>query len=79
MRRQLVPPWGRVRSWQVRRGGRNETYIVLQLPRNAGPLATNRITKALEEGLEEHNAEGTSTRRRNLYLILTEFARVFRR
>lgn len=73
-----VPPWGRVRSWQVRRGGRNETYVILQLPKNAGTLASNRIAAALKEGLRE-GADGSSPRRNNLYLILTDLARVFRR
>jgi len=53
--------------------------VVLQLPRNAGPIASKRIADALKQGLEANAENGLSAGRRNLYVILTELARVSRR
>jgi hypothetical protein len=80
--RSWVPPWGRVRSWQVKRspGGHSDTYVILQLPKNAGSLATNRIASALKNGLDAATPEGRlADGRRNLYLILTDLVRLSRR
>ena len=73
-----VPPFGRVRKFRTRRRrrGRGDTYVILQVPENAGNLASTRIASALRRSLDSSLSSGLSrSRRRNLYLILTELVR----
>ncbi|MEX0974630.1 MAG: hypothetical protein WD024_04655 [Bacillota bacterium] len=60
--------------------GHSDTYVILQVPKNAGNLATSRIATALKKGLEAGAPEGrVGDGRRSLYLILTELVRLSRR
>lgn len=50
----FVPPFGRVRTWRA--GGKSgscNTYVVVQVPRRVGGLASRRIEKAVKKGVEE--------------------------
>ncbi|MGI6631524.1 MAG: hypothetical protein ACOX5M_00575 [Bacillota bacterium] len=78
----FVPPLGRVRTWTVRRrpGGCSSTYVVIQVPRNPGNLASRRIEAALRKGFEAGMAEGEPGEgRKGLYLVMTDLVRLFRR
>ncbi len=76
----FVPPFGRVRTWRA--GGKSgscNTYVVVQVPRRVGGLASRRIEKAVKKGVEEGISCAPECDRKSLYLVLTDLVRLFKR
>jgi hypothetical protein len=76
----FVPPFGRVRKWRVaRKSGSCNTYVVVQVPRNVGSLASRRIEAAVRKGVEEGTSCAPECDKKNLYLVLTDLVRLIKR
>ena len=76
----FVPLFGRGRSWKVsRKHGPGDTYVVVQVPKYAGTIASRRIEKAIKKGVEEGIGCAPECGRRSLYLVLTDLVKLFKR
>jgi hypothetical protein len=79
MNSRFVPPFGRVRTWKTRRNpGSCSTYVVVQVPRHVGTVASRRIEAAVKKGVEEGTKCAPECAKSNLYLVLTDLVRLLR-
>ena len=80
-----VPLLARIRTWRTKHRSCGKcntsacnTYIIIQIPRCPGRLASRRIAAALRKGLESHKRRNEPGEGRNgLYLMMTERVRLF--
>lgn len=80
MRDGFVPPLGRVKSWKTcRDDGACNSYVVVQVPRHVGTIASHRIKRAIRQGVEEGVGCGPECGKRRLFLVLTDLVKLVKR